>query len=70
MKAKYQTYKERLEKALALVEGDKPVKEQKSPVTNRVLEEKSSGGKLLTNQVQEAVDKTVDPAHVCDESDC
>lgn len=70
MKAKYQTYKERLEKALSLVEGDKPVTEQKSPVTNRVLEEKSSGGKLLTNQVQETVDKTVDPAHVCDESDC
>ena len=70
MKAKYQTYKERLEKALSLVEGDKPVTEQKSPVTNRVLEEKSSGGKLLTNQVQGTVDKTVDPAHVCDESDC
>ena len=70
MKAKYQTYKERLDKALALVEGDKPVREQKSSVRNHISEEKSSGDKHLRNQVQETIHKAVDPAQMCDESDC
>lgn len=70
VKAKYQTYKERLDKALALVEGVKPVREQKSPVRNHISEEKSSGNKHLRNQVQETIHKAVDPAQMCDESDC
>ena len=70
MKTKNQTYKKRLDKALALVEGDKPVRQQKSPVRHHISEERSSDDKHLRNQVQETIHKAFDPAQMRDESDC
>ncbi|XP_068701835.1 ras association domain-containing protein 1-like [Montipora capricornis] len=71
VKEKYQTYKERLEQALALVGGGAPVAVRKPPVENHVVEEKVSGGKSLAEREQKAKDgDVVDPSQLGDESEC